>query len=270
MTQSQAAEAAGSEDPVEALRQTAEKLPRPLRDRILAQGDAAVAGLVRVLGDDELGIEESPAGGWPPIHAVDLLVELRAEASIGPMLAILRNGEPDEILYNRIAVRLPSLGAVVLEPVLSELSRPLDADHAGTLCSILSELGVRDQRAWSELARYFDEEPILGAGALARYGDERALALLEREIRAFASEPDDLPSRFDLGELTAAYEQIAGVLPDELLELVDLLAEQGTMLDRLAMAPLLAARTKLGRNDPCPCGRGRKYKRCCIAGAAKA
>ncbi len=23
------------------------------------------------------------------------------------------------------------------------------------------------------------------------------------------------------------------------------------------------ARTKVGRNDPCPCGSGKKYKRCC-------
>jgi hypothetical protein len=36
-------------DPVEALRQTTEKLPRALRERILAQGGAAVAALVRVL-----------------------------------------------------------------------------------------------------------------------------------------------------------------------------------------------------------------------------
>ena len=25
----------------------------------------------------------------------------------------------------------------------------------------------------------------------------------------------------------------------------------------------LAPRTKVGRNDPCPCGSGKKYKRCC-------
>ncbi|WP_422394000.1 SEC-C metal-binding domain-containing protein [Pontivivens ytuae] len=23
---------------------------------------------------------------------------------------------------------------------------------------------------------------------------------------------------------------------------------------------------KLGRNDPCPCGSGRRYKRCCLKG----
>lgn len=28
-------------------------------------------------------------------------------------------------------------------------------------------------------------------------------------------------------------------------------------------APLQAAGAKLGRNDPCPCGSGRKYKKCC-------
>ena len=29
------------------------------------------------------------------------------------------------------------------------------------------------------------------------------------------------------------------------------------------------ARThRAGRNDPCPCGSGKKYKRCCIDGAA--
>jgi len=29
-------------------------------------------------------------------------------------------------------------------------------------------------------------------------------------------------------------------------------------------APLQAAGAKLGRNDPCPCGSGRKYKKCCL------
>ena len=26
--------------------------------------------------------------------------------------------------------------------------------------------------------------------------------------------------------------------------------------------------TKVGRNDPCPCGSGKKYKKCCGAGAS--
>ena len=31
-----------------------------------------------------------------------------------------------------------------------------------------------------------------------------------------------------------------------------------------APKPIVAQATKLGRNDPCPCGSGLKYKRCCM------
>jgi|GEM_PF-52549 SEC-C motif domain protein len=33
---------------------------------------------------------------------------------------------------------------------------------------------------------------------------------------------------------------------------------------RLGPAPLRSAHPKVGRNDPCPCGSGKKYKRCCL------
>ena len=32
---------------------------------------------------------------------------------------------------------------------------------------------------------------------------------------------------------------------------------------RIIPADRPAARVKTGRNDPCPCGSGRKYKKCC-------
>ena len=32
-------------------------------------------------------------------------------------------------------------------------------------------------------------------------------------------------------------------------------------------APIKATAAKTGRNDPCPCGSGKKYKHCCLANA---
>jgi preprotein translocase subunit SecA len=32
-----------------------------------------------------------------------------------------------------------------------------------------------------------------------------------------------------------------------------------------AMMPLTRSGPKVGRNDPCPCGSGKKYKKCCIS-----
>ena len=34
---------------------------------------------------------------------------------------------------------------------------------------------------------------------------------------------------------------------------------------RIGPPPIKAAHPKVGRNDPCPCGSGKKYKHCCLA-----
>ena len=36
---------------------------------------------------------------------------------------------------------------------------------------------------------------------------------------------------------------------------------------RSGPAPVKASSTKVGRNDPCPCGSGKKYKQCCLGRA---
>jgi len=36
---------------------------------------------------------------------------------------------------------------------------------------------------------------------------------------------------------------------------------------RLGPAPIKSAGPKVGRNDPCPCGSGKKYKHCCLGKA---
>lgn len=33
------------------------------------------------------------------------------------------------------------------------------------------------------------------------------------------------------------------------------------------MAPVVRGHRKVGRNDPCPCGSGKKYKKCCLNAA---
>jgi uncharacterized protein YecA (UPF0149 family) len=36
---------------------------------------------------------------------------------------------------------------------------------------------------------------------------------------------------------------------------------------RHGIEPYVRAAPKVGRNDPCPCGSGKKYKKCCLATA---
>ncbi|MEO7035863.1 MAG: SEC-C metal-binding domain-containing protein [Polyangiaceae bacterium] len=247
----------------EVLRSNGETLADELRERILALGADAALPLIALLEDEELAREDAPGDGWPPIHAVDLLVDLRAEAAIGPMLAALRRGELEEVLTNRIVVRVSELGASVLEPALAELSSPRDRDHENALSEVLSQLGVADERIWRAIVRSFENKPGLGAGFLANYGDPRALPLLEGNIYAIELPQQNTMWSFDLRELVDAYEQIGGELPEGLANHVsDLLAHEEALARLSAATP--AVSTKVGRNEACPCGSGKKYKRCCL------
>jgi uncharacterized protein len=67
--------------------------------------------------------------------------------------------------------------------------------------------------------------------------------------------------------------------PDESANADAILGEDAVLIPRMilvlrklarlrqayAPAPRPGHRTKIGRNDPCPCGSGQKYKRCCAA-----
>lgn len=74
-------------------------------------------------------------------------------------------------------------------------------------------------------------------------------------------ELDDIPQE-DVDKLRGA---AAGLIPDWVVTLHEWrLANYPTpsVVERAASPPS-AARVKVGRNEPCPCGSGKKYKRCC-------
>ena len=45
----------------------------------------------------------------------------------------------------------------------------------------------------------------------------------------------------------------------------ELAAEEEMIANTEKVEPIKAEKTEPGRNDPCPCGSGKKYKKCCGA-----
>ena len=91
-------------------------------------------------------------------------------------------------------------------------------------------------------------------GHMARLGStKRPLCVRvanDQQLRAVAEQCDRLGLHF-----------IAELAPNEPEDLRDLEA---------ALVPALPARRSptVGRNDPCPCGSGRKFKKCCLDAAS--
>lgn len=62
--------------------------------------------------------------------------------------------------------------------------------------------------------------------------------------------------------------KITGDMRREFFTAISQKAVEQQMDDRLKQLPdeRLVRRVKVGRNSPCPCGSGRKFKKCCITG----
>ncbi len=82
----------------------------------------------------------------------------------------------------------------------------------------------------------------------------------------------NLQNFFDLGKqriktmLTSNYMGGYGPLPaelDRLLHYADIAQKEEEPTTLKALPPITRDRPKVGRNEPCPCGSGKKYKHCC-------
>jgi len=248
-------------DPIAKLSRAGERLPKPLHTAITGLGDAAIPALMAVLENEELADAEHPNGGWAPIHAVDLLVDLRATAAIPPMLDILAATDFAHVIHSRIQLRLPELGAAVLEPALARLPEEADDELFSSLCEVLAQLKLKDERIYQALCRLHETEPMLAGMLFADYGDQRAVPILDADIRAFRPNLDS-DMRPDMVDLVDSYETLTGGLPPDLEEIAETVLGEWEEA-RAAQKAQTGPAKKIGRNDPCPCGSGKKYKRCC-------
>jgi len=252
-------------DPVATLRTTGADFPEELENAILALGQAAVPSLIALLEDKALGFVDTPGDGWPPIHAARLLGELRAEEAIQPFLRLLREGDEESVLLDQAELNLPKIGPAIVEPVFTALAEADDEDEIGRLVYALANCGAKDERIFAELVAFFRDEPFLGVLALADYGDERAVPLVREVIETFVPDPESELGAGDLVDYVDAYERLAGPLPAELAAHVEKL--RSDWAERRAVLTGPARSTKIGRNVPCPCKSGKKYKKCCLGKA---
>jgi hypothetical protein len=134
-------------------------------------------------------------------------------------------------------------------------------EGAQALVAVLAKLGVKDERIFEAICEMFEEDLVLGSLQFGDYGDPNALPYLEDAIADFEPDFSSLYSRMDLTELLDAHERLGGVLNKDLKARVHTMDE--TWKQRVA-APAPSRGHKVGRNDPCPCGSGKKFKKCCL------
>jgi hypothetical protein len=239
------------------LRKCGRRLSRRLQLEITSYGARGVQPLCGILG----------ARGWAPIHAVRLIEDMGAEGAIGEFIQALRETEDRDPLHEEIHRVLRGLGERVVEPMFLAHATFRDERVQDCVAEVLAGAGVRDDRILELLRGMLETgDVILAAGLLAEYGDPAALPALSRALdEATIEAPAPVTRTRALLEIAGAIQVLGGRLtPEQAATVEGARIPPWHPLPPPPPPPPVALRRpdRPGRNDPCWCGSGRKYKRC--------
>jgi len=173
-----------------------------------AHREEAIPALMDLAGDEDLQMEDAPGEGYAPLHAVELLGELKAMEATRALIDIVADVEPEAIIPDAAISALQEIGPPALEPVLAFMRYSWDVETKTALAEVLGEIGQEDERVYETLVAVWEEAAweegrSLLAYPLARIGGERAIPLLEEAL-----EDPDLDDPLDYNEVAAVLEEL--------------------------------------------------------------
>ncbi len=147
---------------------------------------------------------------------------------------------------------------------------PENADVRVRYASVLRFLGQRDEAVRQYRAAVqldpSNVEAYLNLGLLAREAGDRTDArhLFERVLAVVPQARLPRREREEyMSYARAELERLEGVRPAASRSTAPVLASAPAQNTRRVPGPAARPTPKVGRNDPCPCGSGKKYKKCC-------
>lgn len=183
-------------------------------------------------------------------------------APILPSVWMARIWGDDEPIFGDDAQISAVLGAVIAHYnlLLRDIDRSLKRMEADRTIDYRPPFVVGDEtpshdavRAWAR--GFWKAMPLAPATWSGLVEDERTKVVLEPFIGFFdLGGPDERPSDPD-----ALLDAEAALIPRMIL----ILRKLARIREAAGRSAPISRREKVGRNDPCPCGSEKKYKRCC-------
>jgi hypothetical protein len=274
---------------VEAL-SVAQHLPAEALDEAVRRPQAVAEAVLRVLeraaGGETLSGRDQNLLFW----GIHVLAAARDVRLFEPLMRLLRRPAESvcELIGDAVGSTLPRIlvGTFGSDPAPLEaalLDRETDEFIRWNLFGALAYLtfsgAIPRERAHDLLVR-FDETRPARAGDAAWTGWEETIALLgfedlvprvaaaHADARLLADEADGNWFELTLAEAIAKPDDPTRFDERELGPIQDVVAELEAALepeeDSAPPEPAENPMRHVGRNDPCPCGSGRKYKKCCL------
>lgn len=236
----------------------------------LGVGERDIPDLIALATDPELNWADGDhPRDWGPLHAWRALSQLRATEAIRPLVQLVRDYPHNDWVTQDLSQVFARMGPDALPPLKKILANPSRSDgERETVAEAIGRLGQRHPEACAackevvrdrlaDFARQNDTLNVFLVSAMIDLGATEDIELIRRAYRAGAV---DKILCGDIEEVEIALglrtERDTPRGPSELLK---------EIRERERTVRRDPIKTKLGRNDPCPCGSGKKYKRCCGA-----
>lgn len=237
--------------------------------------DEHIGALIRMaLGPALLDGDPDSAEVWAPVHAWRALGQLRAEASAAPLLDLLRVAEVDDDAAEDLPVVFGMIGPSTLPLLAGFLAERTNSEYGLSVgISAVSTVGQRTPACRDEcvgiLVLMLDPaghiDPSTIGFVVAALLDLKAVEAIDAIHDAFARgavEPSIAGDLEDIEIELGLRDRRTTPRPHYAMQAMGLSALPAA--DRFA-PEMLPRRQEVGRNDPCPCGSGKKYKKCCLA-----
>jgi len=269
--------------------------PRELKKnatgRALGIGSEQIPDLIRMVTDDTLHFADGDTPLiWAPLHAWRLLGELKAPEAVEPLISLFRRLDEDfdDWIADEVPDVLVQIGASALSPLIAFLNDATNGTYSrNEAASAIAKLAetypdVRDSciaALKTQLEQYAQQPGEFNGFLVWMLLDLHAAEALPIIERAFAAGRVDENSVGDWEDIQLEFglitERSSPRKPNRLTEIGDALrasaAKHKAMRSEPQPArqldgqtrPLPLSNYKPGRNDPCTCGSGRKFKKCC-------
>ena len=240
--------------------------------RELGLSEHHIPELIRMLTDDELYTAGSEGPEvWAPLHAWRALGQLHAVEAIDALLRQLYR--IDEEHDDWIGDEFPEVFAMIGASAIPELKTYLATEGHGLYARVcashsLANIGKSSPEALDrcadcltyQLTKYAHNDPTLNGFLISYLLDLNAVDSISTIRQAYTQHCVDLSIVGDLEkvEMGLGIRQKRST-PSRGFQWVF----EGDEKSSKSNTGVIAS-GKIGRNQPCPCGSGKKYKKCCL------
>jgi hypothetical protein len=266
-----------------------DRLPRPAVDEILSRRHRLTGALIAVIIDPRNWNVPRPAW-WATVHATFILGAIDDPIGDAALFSAMRDAEVQNCDW--ISMAMPSIlgrrGRRVRD-ILSKITAdsgeepPLRVTALSALAATTLQDGEENDHVFAEIGRMFtdtsNDRYLRGhAGnvlldfqveehraALVAFAREEAGRQRDKPFPMLAFTEEDIGRAFSASSHLDTYRKdwLSFYDADQIASRQERWAREDAKREQAHTRPR-ALRIKAGRNDPCPCGSGKKYKKCCL------